>query len=170
MKTLFAFAVAMCATVFGAEKSSEEKAANFLNNEKVGLCASMMDKEPYLSVMPYALDDGQPFVFISDLAQHTENINKSGKVSFLIYKLDPDDIFNATRVTFQGTMKKVSNDNDKEFKRLAEIYGKRFPDAKQLFDFADFHFYKMKVKDAHWIGGFGDIDWLDVKKFLKDSK
>lgn len=169
MKILaFAFAAAMCSTAFGAEKSSEEKAAEFLKENKVGACASMMENEPYLSIMPYALDDGQPFVFISDLAQHTDNINANGKVSFLIYKLDPKDIFNATRVTFQGEMKKITD--DKEFERLQQIYIKRFPDSKILFGLGDFHFYRMSVKDIHWIGGFGDIDWLNVKKFLNESK
>ncbi|MHA1948718.1 MAG: HugZ family pyridoxamine 5'-phosphate oxidase [Candidatus Thorarchaeota archaeon] len=172
-KVILAFALMCSAVVAAEEESTEKKAAEFLKKNQVGVLGTFMKEDaksyPYLSIVPYALDDGKPFIFISDLAQHTENLNENGKSSIVVYTLDPDDIHNATRATFQGTLVKLKQDG-KEYKRLAKIYVKRFPKSKILLTFGDFNFYRMEVKQMHWIGGFGDIDWANVKKYLKESE
>jgi putative heme iron utilization protein len=129
------------------------------------------DKElyPYQSIVPYILDDGKPVIFISDLAQHTENLNENGKSSLVVFAVNPNDIHDSTRLTFQGKFVKLKQDG-KEYKRLGKIYTKQFPKSKILLTFGDFNFYRMEVKQMHWIGGFGDIDWANVKKYLKESE
>lgn len=148
------------------ELSSSQKAMKMLADVDPTICSSVMDKAPYLSVMPIALDKGNPIVFICDLSQHTENINKSGTVSLVTIKVDPKDVFNTSRVTFNGTLKKVDG---KEFDRLSKIYVKRFPSSKQFINFGDFNFYRLETKSIHFIGGFGDIDWIDPKVFQKEA-
>jgi putative heme iron utilization protein len=150
------------------EKSEEQRAFEMVEKGQMGICASMMKKEPYLSIMPYSLDKGSPVVYISDLAQHTENLNKKSKSSFLVMKEDPKDIHNSARVTFQGKLVKVTD--DKEVKRLYEDYVKKFPHAKIFKELHDFNFYRMEATAIHFIGGFGDISWLDVKEYAKAAK
>lgn len=165
---IFAFSMVVA---MAAEKSAARKAVEMADGIRVGVCSSMMKEEdkkeePYLSIMGFYLDKGCPTIFISDLAQHTENLNRDGTASFLVYKEDPDDTFNSSRMTFQGKFVKVTD--KKEVERVAEGYCKKYPQAKFLYEnLGDFHFYRMELTAIHAIGGFGDISWLNVKEFQK---
>ena len=157
-------------TVMAEEKSTERKAFEMANSVDIGVCSTMMKdnkkEEPYLSIVGFYFDKGQPIIFISDLAQHTENLNQNGTASFLVFKQNANDALNSARVTFQGKFVKVTE--DKEVVRVAEGYCKKYSKAKFIYEnLGDFHFYRMEVKAIHAIGGFGDIDWLDVKDFQK---
>ncbi len=141
----------------------------------LGECENEKCLKPYGSVMPYALDEkGQPIVFISDLAVHTDNINANPNASLMVFK--PDDkgnVFNGSRVTLSGKFRKVSWEKEKdkaEFERLSKLYVKEHPDAKQLLDFGDFNFYVLEIRTIYYIGGFGEIGTVDVEDYQKAAK
>jgi len=166
--------VLLCGMVVAQEGQEPEvdtvkQSADLAKSINVPIVATMMGSSPYLSTIPVAFDnDGNPFVFVSDLSQHTTNFNEMAKkkelnASIFYHKKDDND--HATvRLTMQGKMVMVKDDGP-EFKKLAKIYGKKFKDSKILFQFADFHFYKMEIDELFWYGGFAEADTPDVKKF-----
>ncbi len=142
---------------------------NLVKNEKVATLSSDFKGTPFGSLIVYALDDkGVPFVFISDLAQHTKNLKKNDKCSLMVMKVDKDDVSNSARITFAGKLVKVTD--AKERKKLRAIYLKANPNTEQYIDFEDFNFYKMEASQIQYIGGFGDINWVDPKDYVKGYK
>lgn len=135
-------------------------------SERMGTFSTSFKGTPFGSLTPFIIDkNGCPILFLSDLAQHTENIGKNSRCSIMIHRIDKDDIFNSPRITFAGKITKVS---DKEREEIAKIYLKRHPEAADFIDFADFNFYRLQIRHIHYIGGFGDINWVDVKEYKKN--
>lgn len=123
---------------------------------------------PFGSLTPYALDDkGRPIIFISDLAQHTENLQKKSKASLMIHKVDKEDVYSSPRIIFVGRMVKVP---DKEREAVAKVYLKRNPQAEQIIEFGDFNFYRMEITTIHYYGGFADSNWITPEDYYKGFK
>ena len=119
---------------------------------------------PFGSLIGYSLDNqGRPYIFVSDLAEHTRNIKKNNKVSLVVFKEDKDDLFNSQRLTFVGKITQVTD--EKEIEILRKDYLERLPTAEQFIDIEDFHFYRLEIEKIHRIGGFGDIEWKTVDEW-----
>ena len=77
---------------------------------------------PFGSLIGYSLDNqGRPYIFVSDLAEHTRNIKKNNKVSLVVFKEDKDDLFNSQRLTFVGKIAQVTDEKEIEILIMAEI-------------------------------------------------
>jgi len=162
------FLILLSAVLAAEEKSAEEAALDLIRSSyKAGVCATLdSEGSPYQSVMPFVIDKkGNPIVFISDLAEHTENINKKPNASFMVMRPDEKgDHFNGSRATMMGKFVKVPHKEDTEVRK---IYLEQFKEAKEWAEFGDFHFYRLELKSVYYIGGFGDINWLDMKDYRK---
>ncbi len=44
-------------------------------------------------------------------------------------------------------------------------YLARHPNASGWVDFGDFAFWRLEVLDIYWVGGFGAMDWLEVRDY-----
>ncbi|NIQ15863.1 MAG: pyridoxamine 5'-phosphate oxidase, partial [Candidatus Dadabacteria bacterium] len=66
--------------------------------------------------------------------------------------------------TFIGKMEKVPY---KEVEAVKKAYLAKHPGQEYLLDFVDFTFYRMKIEKIFYIGGFGDINWIDVDDYLE---
>ena len=117
---------------------------------------------PFVSATAYLFDRGENqklghfYLLLSGLARHTKNIQKNPKVSLLIVENKPEvSIQERKRVTVVGEIENVEPEEEKEW--LCESYRKRFPWAEILFSLPDFHFYRVRPLEIHWIGGFGKI-------------
>lgn len=163
------------ALLMAATPSEEEQAYTMLNRHNVAM-VSTVEKEkdahkPYSSVMGIALDEGVPFVFISDLAVHTKNIKKNPYVSLMVFEPKKENVFDSPRVTFNGKFVLVKD--EKKIENLRKLYLKKHPDAKEFIDFGDFNFYTMDIENIYFVGGFGDesyIGYLDPKDYKKAVK
>ncbi len=139
---------------------------NLVKNEKVATLSSDFKGTPFGTLVVYALDDkGVPFLFISDMAQHTKNLKKNPKCSLMVMKIDKEDVSNSARITFAGKLAKVTDAKDR--KKLRDIYLKANPNTEQYIDFEDFNFYRMEAAQIQYIGGFGDINWVEPKDYVK---
>lgn len=133
---------------------------------KVASLSSDYKGTPFGSLMPYALDEeGNPLIYVSTLAVHTKNLTKNPKCSVMVTKVDDDDLFNSARVTFVGKMTKLT-DKDEVEKAKKVFYGKH-KKAEKLDQFHDFAFYKLEIEKIYYIGGFGDIQWVEPKDYKK---
>ncbi len=119
---------------------------------------------PLGSITPYCLNrQGQPVILISTIAQHTRNIIANNKVSLISYEKQVDDQQAAGRVTYIGNAIPC---NDEE---TAERYYRFFPSSRDFHKTHDFNFYYLDLVRARFIGGFGQIYWLEKADFLKES-
>ena len=160
-------ALIMAALAIGADE--KDPLVELTKGGKVASLSSDYKGTPFGSLMPYALDgEGNPIIYISTLATHTKNLTKNPACSVMVTKVDEDDLFNSARVTFLGKMKKVT-DKD-EIEKTKKLFFARHKKAEELDQFHDFAFYKLDIEKIYYIGGFGDIQWVEPKDYKKGFK
>jgi putative heme iron utilization protein len=141
-------------------------ARRLLNHQSVGVLSThSIDVEgyPFGSIAPYTLNyDGEPAILISDIAQHTRNIKQNNKVSLTVFKPDADDAQAGSRLTWIGDAEPVDpSDNE-----TRDRYLRYFPSAESYFETHDFSFYRIGLRRARFIGGFGQIFWIEPPAML----
>ncbi len=114
---------------------------------------------PFGSVAPYAPDErGRPVFLISALALHTKNLEADPRASLLVAPAEAtEDSLAAARVTLLGEARRVPAD---EAAAHRARYLERHPSAATWVDFADFAFWRLEVRGAYFVGGFGAMDWI----------
>jgi putative heme iron utilization protein len=119
---------------------------------------------PFGSITPYCLNGhGEPVILISTIAQHTRNIATNNKVSLICYDKQADDQQAAGRITY------IADAIPFDDKEMAERYYHFFPSSRDFHKTHDFNFYRLDLVRARYIGGFGQIYWLEKADFLKES-
>ena len=140
-----------------------------LNHQNMGVLSTQsVDVEgyPFGSIVPYALNyDGEPVMLISDLAQHTRNIKRNNKVSLTVFDRYADDPQASGRLTWIGDAE-VINPSDTETRGR---YLRYFPSAESYFETHDFAFYCIHLRRARFIGGFGQIYWVEKDDLLLEN-
>jgi putative heme iron utilization protein len=112
--------------------------------------------DPYCSLVNVATAaDGAPLLLISTLAVHTKNLINDARCSLMIDERKEGDPLEGGRIMLLGTAVKT---DDPDARRR---YLERQPEAEMYAGFADFAFYKMLLKGAHLVAGFGRI--VDLK-------
>lgn len=139
-------------------------ARRLLYHQSVGVLSThSVDVEgyPFGSITPYVINyDGEPVILISDIAQHTRNIKQNNKVSLTVFDAQSDDPQAASRLTWMGEAE-VTNPPDAE---TARRYLRYFPSAHSYFETHDFSFYTIHLRRARFIGGFGEIYWVEPRE------
>jgi len=136
------------------------------SKEKAVLATVMRktDNHPYASLVLTASDfQGNPLVYISNLAEHTKNLWENEKVSMLFENTSGlNDPLSGARVTLQGTMTENKNP------LLLERFHKRHEQSRKYGTAHDFFLFQMKVERAHLVAGFGRIHWIQSDEYLFD--
>jgi putative heme iron utilization protein len=108
--------------------------------------------DPYCSLVNVATAaDGAPLLLISRLAVHTKNVLADPRVSLMIDERKEGDPLQGARVMLMGAATATA---DPEARRR---YLERQPEAEMFAGFADFAFYRIALKGAHLVAGFGRI-------------
>jgi len=119
---------------------------------------------PFGSITPYCINsDGQPVILISTIAQHTKNIVADNKVSLIAYDPQVDDTQAAGRVTY------IANAVQTDDEAMAERYYRFYPNSRNFHKTHDFSFYTLEFVRVRYIGGFGEIYWVEKDSFLKPN-
>ena len=129
-----------------------------LREGRSGALATLMpgSGDPYCSLVNVATGaDGAPLLLISRLAVHTKNVLADSRVSLMIDERKEGDPLQGARVMLMGT---AAATDDPEVRRR---YLARQPEAEMFAGFSDFAFYRMALKSAHLVAGFGRI--VDLK-------
>jgi heme oxygenase (biliverdin-IX-beta and delta-forming) len=133
-------------------------AKKLLREGRSGALATLMpgSGDPFCSLVNVATAaDGSPLLLISRLAVHTKNVLADPRVSLMIDERKEGDPLQGGRIMLMGT---AAATDDKDIRRR---YLARQPEAEMFAGFADFAFYKMTLKSAHLVAGFGRI--VDLK-------
>jgi putative heme iron utilization protein len=139
----------------------------FAHNQQGVLSTLSVDLSgyPFGSVITFAPDrDGRPVILISNLAQHTHNIQADPRVSLTLIE-GGDDIQASGRLTVVGRALPVEDDVDD----VATRFYRRFPHATDYQRAHDFAFYRIEPVRARYIGGFGRIHWVDADALCRPN-
>jgi putative heme iron utilization protein len=120
---------------------------------------------PFGSVVSYGLDDrGAPLFVISALAEHTRNLGADTRASLLVTEPDgPDtDPLARGRVTLIGDAAPVP---DAEQQAAIALVASRVPAVAGYAGYGDFRCFRLAVRAIRWVGGFGEMDWVDVDAY-----
>jgi putative heme iron utilization protein len=140
-------------------------ARTLLREARSGALATVMagSGDPYCSLVNVATEaDGSPLLLISRLAVHTKNILADPRVSLMLDERRAGDPLEGARVMLMGTAHATDDPNARR------RYLGRQPEAKMFADFADFGFYRIALRGAHLVAGFGRIVDLSGADILTD--
>jgi putative heme iron utilization protein len=121
---------------------------------------------PFGSVTPYCLDgSGQPIIYISHIAQHTRNIMADARLSLTVVEggVKSDDVQARGRVTCVANGRPV--DESVEGGGVSARYFRYFPASRKYDQTHDFTFFRLELVRIRFIGGFGQIFWIDPDEF-----
>ena len=112
---------------------------------------------PAASYAPIAWLDGQAYLFLSELAEHTQNLQRCPAISLLL--LDAVDrggnAFARRRISLTGEAQPVARDDARFGAALGE-FKRRFGDVVDLLEsLPDFHLFALRLSGGRYIRGFG---------------
>lgn len=128
--------------------------------------ATLEEGHPYASLVLVATEaSGAPIILISKLARHTRNLERDARASLLFDgTTEWGDPLSGPRVTVRGTMQRVAQ-SEAQLRRFVA----RHPSAQGYAGFADFGLWRLEIRDAHFIGGFGRIVEVPRSDLLIDT-
>eukprot|EP01043_Picozoa_sp_COSAG02_P024910 COSAG02_NODE_1380_length_12986_cov_13.843563_9_plen_324_part_00 len=133
--------------------------------ERVGkgvLCTMHQELQyPYGSTVNLAVDDeGRPFTFVSTMAEHTANLLTSSRCSVVVTEEQgTGDQLAQARMTIVGDM--LQTEKTEVLKRQ---FLRHHPQAFYV-DFEDFLCMRMSVTAIRYIGGFGEMSWVEPTEY-----
>lgn len=145
-----------------SEQGSE--ARRFARGQQSGVLSTIskrLEGFPFGSVSPFMLDHaGRPVILISEIAEHTKNIDADPRVSLIVQPYS-QDMQSTGRATVIGRAQRLAEKDG-----LGPRYLRYFPQAEAYFGMHDFNFYRIEPVKIRWIGGFGRIFWIDPEAWL----
>jgi putative heme iron utilization protein len=149
----------------GGTFDARSTAKKLLREGRSGALGTLMQAtgDPYCSLVNVATAaDGAPLMLISRLAVHTKNILADHRVSLMLDERKQGDPLEGARVMLMGTAEPTEDEADKR------RYLARHPSAEMFAGFGDFSFYRIALKGAHLVAGFGRIVDLKPQDVLVD--
>ena len=123
---------------------------------------------PYGSLVLSSCEhNATPYLFISDLAEHTKAIKINKKIS-IFYKDNnfTGDPLAGIRFSLLCEAYKMSRDKSNF---LINRFVLRHPESAIYANFEDFNIFGLTIKKVHIIGGFGKIFWLKKEDVIGKS-
>lgn len=117
---------------------------------------------PYGSLVLLAVDQtATPLLLISDLAEHTKNIDGDARVALLVDgTAGLADPLTGARASVLGRAVPCGDP------AARARYVARHPAAASYAGFKDFHLFRIEISAAHLVAGFGRIAWVGVEDIL----
>jgi len=122
---------------------------------------------PFGSVMPFCCDRrGLPVILVADIAQHTQNMQLDPHVSLIVFDRAKEDLQTHGRLTLLSDASKLVRGDDGD---AAARYFRFYPEARDFLATHTFEFWRLTPKRVRYIGGFGDIHWLEPNDLLEPN-
>lgn len=115
------------------------------------------DATPEASYAPCVWREGDCFVFLSELASHTQNLKLNPSISLLLIESETavGNAFARKRISLFGSAGIVAR-TDATYKTVINDFYHRFGDVMKLIEpLADFHLFRIVVQRGRFIRGFG---------------
>lgn len=141
-----------------------------LADQPVAALGTLHRGEPYVSMVPFALDAEAPDVLIhvSALAPHTKDMAEDPRVSLLVVAAAAAGVppQARARATIQGDALALPRDAD-DYVAAKARYLARFPQAVEIFALADFSLVRIRTRSVRFIGGFAQAASFTREAFAK---
>lgn len=129
--------------------------------------ATLNDSDwPETSYAPFVEDDtGCHYIFVSELAAHTQHLLCNGKASWMLIADEQDtrQLFARQRFTCVGHAEVIPREAEEFTQRLEQLQD-RFGDVVELLKgLADFHLIRLIPERATYVRGFGQAYALSGK-------
>lgn len=125
------------------------------------------DANPEASYAPCIWREGDCFVFLSELASHTQNLKLNPSISLLLIEAETAvaNAFSRKRISLFGSAGIVARTDD-TYKTVINDFYHRFGDVMKLIEpLADFHLFRIIVQRGRFIRGFGQAYALAGDRF-----
>jgi heme iron utilization protein len=152
------------------EPSHAERCRTLVASQTGGALSTLAARPagyPYGSVVSYALDDeGHPLLFVSRMAEHTQNALRDPRASLLVAEpvAEGADPLASGRATLLGDLGEVGAE---DLPLARERYLAANPAAAYYLDFGDFAFYRLAVRDIRYVGGYGRMSWVGAADYAR---
>ncbi len=119
---------------------------------------------PFGSVAPFALTiEGRPLLYVSQLAEHTKNLAADPRCCLTVLESTAGDPQAVGRASLLGEAHALP---DAERRAAADRYFALFPESRAYEQMGDFGFWRVEPVRVRWIGGFGEIRWIERDDWL----
>lgn len=130
----------------------------FIGGVKTVLIASTnANHSPEASYAPYVEFEGKYYIFISELAAHTQNLLQTQTCSLLFIEdeANTNNLFARKRVSLQCTAQAVDR-NSATYQSVLALFHARFGKFIQLLQsLPDFHLFCLSPNSGNYVAGFG---------------
>lgn len=147
---------------------ARREARHLLRTVRSGALATLApDGGPYASLVSVAtLPDGSPVLPLSTLAVHTQHLIADPRCSLLLDSAGKGDPLTHPRLTLTGRAIPATAEERSAWRSR---FLRRHPRAEIYVDFGDFSFWRLALRSARVIGGFGRITPLDAADLATDT-
>jgi len=151
------------------EPTHAERVRTLVHGERRGALSTVAADPagyPFGSVVSFGLaDDGDPLMFVSLMAEHTQNALRDPRASLLVTEPVPEgaDPLAGGRVTLLGLLTPIDEDGARDVARAR--YLEANPAASYYIDFGDFTFLRLNVDHVRFVGGYGRMSWVDAADY-----
>ena len=147
-----------------------EHLARLLRERTTAALGTLRAGAPFVSMVPYAIaDDGSGCLIpVSGRAAHTKDMLADARVSLLVAAAEGGGTspLALARVTLQGLTRRIGSDSP-DLPGLKATYLARFPDAEQMFDFADFSIFLIRPASVRFVAGFGQAHSMTGESMMQ---
>lgn len=137
----------------------QQEALEFRNEFKTVLLASSKNSENDCSYAPYFCDDqGMLYIFVSQLASHTQNIKDNPNLGLMFIQSEADcrNLFARKRLTLNANVTLLApshGEYEEILDQMAEVHGNMIGMLRQL---PDFQLFKLTPEKGRFVRGFGN--------------
>ena len=119
---------------------------------------------PFGSLAPFALThEARPILLVSALAEHTRNLSADPRCCLTVFDPTPADKQAGGRASLLGEARPLP---EPEREAAASRYLALYPEQRNLLAMRDFGFWSIEPLRVRWIGGFGEIHWIERAAWL----
>jgi hypothetical protein len=143
------------------------KARSLLRKVDAGVLSThslAMPGFPFGSLAPFAMThEGRPLIYVSRIAEHTRNLGANLRACLTVIEATQGNRQALGRTSLLGEAHQVPA---AERDAAAQRYFAFFPEQRAYEEFHDFEFWRIEPKRVRWIGGFGEIHWIERDEWL----
>ena len=140
-------------------KQKREVMKNFIDKIQTTIIGTLdANNHPFSSYAPYVYNNNHFYVYISDIATHTKNIQANPKASlfFIEDESQSENLFARKRISLQCDSVKIAR-NSERFEEVLALFAQKFDDnmIATLKKMTDFNLFEFKVTYGEATFGFG---------------
>ena len=159
----------------------EEPRQEYLNLRNsllsVQIATNGIEQIPESSYAPFVWIDGHIYLFLSELAQHTQNLRRDPSVGLMLIEDEAQarNPFSRRRIYLQGNAQALLRDHE-AFSRVLDEFRQRFGAVMDVIEpLPDFHLFRVNLHQGRFILGFGQAyrltgDELDELEHIDPRK